>query len=189
MPDRKPTIRAVVTDPTAQSHFQFGHHPKRHMIVSVMLALCVAGATTACGSESHQEGRMPQSGFTGATTDQATIDEALRFGGIALPTSAKILAVQYDEGIDQSYRLVVEIEPDSLQTLLSGSGFTTPLEPDPGPFMEPIKGFDLKAATTVFSTRDSLAPDGERTSTVFRRVAVDRSQPAKPVVHMWLFTT
>lgn len=132
---------------------------------------------------------MTQSGVTGGTTDQTVIDEALRFGGIVLPTSAKVLGVQHDKGIDQRYRLAIEIDPDSLPMLLSGSRFTTPLEPDTGPFMEPIAGFDLKAATTVSSVDDSLAPDGERTSTVFRRVAVDRSDPAKSVVHMWLFTT
>lgn len=132
---------------------------------------------------------MPQPGSTGVTTDQAMIDEAVRFGGIVLPISAKVLGVQHDKGIDESYRLVIEIDSNSLQTLLSGSGFTTPLEPDPGPFMQPIKGFDLQAATAVSSVNDSLAPDGERTSTVFRHVAVDRSDPAKPVVHMWLFTT
>ena len=55
--------------------------------------------------------------------------------------------------------------------------------------MAPIDGFDLASATAVSSTSDTLAPQGERTSTVFRRVAVNRSDPAKPVVHIWLFTT
>lgn len=132
---------------------------------------------------------MTQSGVTGVTTDQAMIDDAIRFGGVVLPTSAKVLGVQHDKGIDQRYRLAIEINSDSLQSLLSGSGFITPLEPDSGPFMQPIEGFDLKAATAVSSATDSLAPDGERTSTVFRQVAVDSSDPAKPVVHMWLFTT
>ena len=132
---------------------------------------------------------MRHSGSTGVTTDQAVIDEALRFGGIALPPSAKVLGVQYDKGIDQRYRLAIGIDPNSVETLLSGSEFTTPLEPDPGPFMAPVDGFDLTTAITVSSTSDTLAPQGERTSTVFRRVAVDRSDPAEPVVHLWLFTT
>lgn len=132
---------------------------------------------------------MHQSGSTGVTTDQAVIDEALRFGGIALPPSAKVQGVQHDKGIDQRYRLAIGIDSDSVETLLFGSGFTTPLEPDPGPFMAPVDGFDLTTATTVSSTSDTLAPQGERTSTVFRRVAVDRSDPAEPLIHMWLFTT
>ena len=132
---------------------------------------------------------MRQSGSTGVTTDQAAIDEALRFGGITLPPSARVLGVQYDKGIDQRYRLAIGIDPNSVETLLSKSGFTTPLEPDPGPFMAPVDGFDLTTATTVSSTSNTLAPQGERTSTVFRRIAVDRSNPAEPVVHVWLFTT
>ncbi len=132
---------------------------------------------------------MRQSGSIGVTTDPAVIDEALRYGGIALPPSARVLGVQHDKGIDQRYRLAIGIDPNSVETLLSGSGFNTPLEPDPGPFMAPVDGFDLATATTVSSTDDTLAPQGERTSTVFRRVAVDRSDPAQPVVHLWLFTT
>lgn len=159
------------------------------MIIAVMLMLGVAATTTACGTEPGQEDRMRHSGSTGVRTDQAMIDEALRFGGIALPPSARVLGVQYDKGIDQRYRLAIRIDPNSVETLLSRSGFTTPLEPDPGPFMAPVEGFDLTTATTVSSTNDTLAPQGERTSTVFRRVAVDRSNPKEPVVHLWLFTT
>jgi hypothetical protein len=159
------------------------------MIIAVMLTLGVAATTTACGTEPGQEDRMRHSGSTGVTTDQAVIDEALRFGGITLPPSARVLGVQYDKGIDQRYRLAIGIDPNSVETLLSRSGFTTPLEPDPGPFMAPVDGFDLTTATTVSSTSNTLAPQGERSSTVFRRVAVDRSDPAEPVVHVWLFTT
>ena len=132
---------------------------------------------------------MRQSEPTEVTTDHAVIDEALSFGGIVLPPSARVLAVQHDKGIDQRYRLAIGIDPDSVETLLSGSGFVTPLEPDPGPFMASVDGFDLTTATTVSSTSDTLAPQGERTSTVFRRVAVNRSEPMEPVVHLWLFTT
>lgn len=154
-----------------------------------MLTLGVAATPTACTAEPGQEDRMRQPGSTGVTTDQAVIDEAMRFGGIVLPPSARVLGVQHDKGIDQRYRLALRIDPNSVETLLSGSGFTTPLEPDPGPFMAPVDGFDLTTAATVSSTSDMLAPQGERASTVFRRVVVDRSNAAEPVVHLWLFTT
>lgn len=169
--------------------YPFDRHPLRHLVIAAMLVLGIAVTTTACGTESGQEDRMRQSGSTGVTTDQAVIDEALRFGGIVLPPSARVLGVQHDKGIDQRYRLAIGIDPNAVETLLSGSGFTTPLAPDPGPFMAPADGFDLTTATAVSSTNDTLAPQGDRTSTVFRRVAVDRSNPAKPVVHLWLFTT
>ncbi len=159
------------------------------MIISVMLTLGVVATITACGTEPGQEDRMRPSEPTEVTTDHAVIDEALSFGGIVLPPSARVLAVQHDKGIDQRYRLAIGIDPDSVETLLSGSGFVTPLEPDPGPFMASVDGFDLTTATTVSSTSDTLAPQGERTSTVFRRVAVNRSEPMEPVVHLWLFTT
>ncbi len=132
---------------------------------------------------------MRQPGSTEVTTDPATIEEALRFGGIALPPSARVLGVQHDKGIDQRYRLAIGIDPQSVEALLSESRFTTPPEPDPGPFMAPVDGFDLAASTTVSSISDTLAPQGERTSTVFRRVAIDRRDPAEPIVHLWLFTT
>ncbi len=132
---------------------------------------------------------MSQPGSTQVTTDQATTDEALQFGGIVLPPSAKILGVQLDKGIDELYRLAIEANPDDVQELLSRSGFNAPLAPDSGPFMEPVTGFDLKAATVVFSTEDSLPPDDARRNTVFRRVAVDRSNPTKSMVYLWLFTT
>lgn len=132
---------------------------------------------------------MSHSGVTGATTDSATITEALQFGGIVLPPSVQVLGVQHDKGIDQRYRLAIAAVPDSVDVLLSESGFIAPLEADPGPFMAPVDGFDLTSATAVSATSDTLAPQGERTSTVFRRVAVDRSDPTKPIVHLWLFTT
>lgn len=68
---------------------------------------------------------MRQSGSTGVTTDQAVTDEALRFGGIVLPPSARVLGVQHDKGIDQRYRLAIGINPNAVETLLSGSRFTT----------------------------------------------------------------
>lgn len=166
-----------------------GRHLLLHMIIVIMLTFGIMATTTACGTKPGQEDRMGQSGSTGVTADQAVIDEALGFGAIALPPSAIVLGVQYDKGIDQRYRLAIGIDPDSVETLLSGSGFTAPLEPDPGPFMAPIDGFDLKTATNVSSISDTLVPQSKRTSTVFRRVAVDRSDPAEPVVHVWLFTT
>lgn len=132
---------------------------------------------------------MPQSDPTGVTTDPATVDEALRFGGIVLPPSAQVLGVEHEKGIDELYLIAIAIDPDAVEELLSGSGLTAALEAGPGTVMAPVDGLDLETATDVSSTRDTLAPEGERTSTVFRRVAVDRSDPATPVVHLWLFTT
>lgn len=95
---------------------------------------------------------MPHSGSTGATTDPVVIEEALRFGALVLPAAARVLGVQPDDATAQRYRLAIGIDLNSVQTLLSGSGFNTPPEPDPGPFPMPIDGFDLTTATAVSAT-------------------------------------
>jgi hypothetical protein len=115
------------------------------------------------------------------------VGEALRFGGIVAPASARVLGVQYESGIDQLYRIA--IDPDSIPSLLSASRFTPPLETGSRPSMRPVDGFGLGPATAVSSASDTLAPEGDRKNTIERQVAVDRSDPAKPLVHLWLFTT
>jgi hypothetical protein len=129
---------------------------------------------------------MPQRGSTGTTVDPT---EALNFGGIVLPPSAKVLGVEGDKGIDQIYRLAVEVDPGSVDTLLSGSKFTTPLEKGRRVSMTPVQGFDPDNGTDIASAQDSLPPEGERKQTVFREILVDRTNPAQPIVHLWLFTT
>jgi len=181
---QKPTNNILAYDARVPSD----RHLLRRRIIAAVLILGVA-AITACGTEPGREDRMRQPGSTEVTTDPAAIEEALQFGGIVLPPSARVLGVQHDKGIDQRYRLAIGIDPQSVEALLSGSGFATPLEPDPGPFMAPVDGFGLTTSATVSSTSDTLAPQGERTRTVFRRMALDRSDPAEPVVHLWLFTT
>ena len=166
-----------------------GRHSRHRVVIVIMLAICVASAATACGSEGRQESGRSQSDSSRVTTDKATIEETLQFGGIVLPASAKILGVQLDKGIDQSYRLAIELGPHAVQTLLSESGFSVPLEPDSGPFMQPLAGFDLEAATVVRSAQDSLSPGDGRSNTIFRRVVVDQSNPTTSVMHVWLFTT
>ncbi|WP_134046367.1 hypothetical protein [Amycolatopsis arida] len=124
-----------------------------------------------------------------ATTDEATAAEAMRFGGLVLPDSARVLGVRHTGGLDRLYTLAVGLPPADVGELLERSGVTEPLTPDPGPFMTPIDGFDLGQAQSVETTEDVLPPSGDRKSQVFRRIAVDRSDPVWVVVHIWLFTT
>jgi hypothetical protein len=155
--------------------------------VSVILAL----ALTACGSDvPSQENRMPPHGPSDtATNDNSLATEALSFGGIVLPPSAKVLAVDTDRGIDQIYRLAVEVDPGSIDTLLSGSTFTSPLEQGRKVFMPALQGFDPDNGSDIASAQDRLPPQGQRKNYVAREILVDRTNPAKPVVHLWLFTT
>jgi hypothetical protein len=150
----------------------------------VLLALATL-LLAACSPTPNREDRMSPS----PTTDQATTAEALRFGGIAAPPSAKVLGVQHDRGIDERYRVVMSVSPGDVTALLSGSGFTAKPQPDSPPYQASVDGHDLSEATSVESVEDSLPPGDGRTRTVFRQVSIDRTDPAKPLVHLWLFTT
>ena len=131
---------------------------------------------------------MTRQPTTQSSPDPETVTTALQFGGITLPSSATVLAVAHDSGIDERYRLVAKLTAADLQRFLTESGFTTPLSASGGPFQDPIDGYDLPA-TGVESASDSLAPADGRTSTVFRELAVDRRNVDQPVVHLWLYTT
>jgi hypothetical protein len=147
--------------------------------------LTVACSATPDGGEN----RMPRQPAEQVTTDPAVVAAALEFGGIVLPASASVLGVQYDRGVDERYRVVIRVAADGVSELLSGSGFVGPLVPDAGPFQASVDGFDLATTTAVESATDSVPPGADRPGTVFRELAVDRSTPAEPVVHLWLFTT
>jgi hypothetical protein len=151
-----------------------------------MLALGIV--TGACGSSPGQEDRMSPSSTFNATTE-ATIAEALTFGGIILPPSAKVLGVDRSKGMDQRFTLAVETDPASVDALLSGSKFTAPLQPGRKVFMPSIQGFNPDNGTDIASAQDRLPPEGDRTHTVTREILVDRTNATKPVVHLWLFTT
>ena len=116
-------------------------------------------------------------------------DEALKFGGIVATPSIEVLGVQHDAGIDQRYQVVLAVSPAQVGKLLSESSFTASLVPDLGPFDATVDGFDLSKATDVVSAEDSLPPAGDRQQTVFRHIVVDRTDPAKSIVHLTLFST
>lgn len=150
----------------------------RTLLTALIAALLMAGCTTA---PDRENGMPPQS---------PSADEAQKFGGIVPPASAKVLGVAHDAGIDERYRLVLGMPPGDVANLLSASGFTAPLVPDAGPYNDDfVTGFDLSKASDVVATEDSLGPSGGRKQTVFRKVLVDRTDPASSVVHLWLFTT
>ncbi len=118
-----------------------------------------------------------------------SIDVALELGGIVAPPSAEVLGVAHDAGIDDQYRFALGLPPGDVAVLMAESGFTTPLTPDAGPYNDVVDGFDLSTATDVVATEDRLEPEADRTQTVYRKVVVDRSDPARSVAHFWVFTT
>ena len=53
--------------------------------------------------------------------------------------------------------------------------------------MSPVAGFDPDNGTDIASAQDRWTLEGA--TPVSREVLVDLSDPQKPVVHWWLFTT
>jgi hypothetical protein len=150
----------------------------RTLLPALIAALLMAG----CSSTPEQENRMPPA--------SPSAEDALKFGGIALPASAKVLGVTYEAGIDERYRVTISVPPGDVPALLSASKFSTALMPDPGPYTkDPLDGFDLTKATDVVAADDTLPPEGDRKQTVVRQVVVDRTDPANSIVHLWMFTT
>jgi hypothetical protein len=163
-----------------------GRGRSTHATVAALLALAV----TACGSGSPQEDRLPNDRPSETTTTNSDLAaQAMAFGGIVLPPSAKVLAATETKAIDQLYTLAIEIGPNSTDTFLSGSKFTTPLTPGRKVFMPPALGFDPNNSSDIASAQDRLLPEGQRTHAVTREILIDRGNPAKPIVHLWLFTT
>jgi hypothetical protein len=147
------------------------------------------GGLVACAAGGDKEDRVSERGTTGSFTESGKIQEALRFGDVVLPPSARVLGVREESGQDKLFVLAIALEPGEVDDLLAGSGFTTQLRPGERVFMPPVEGFDPNSGTDIASGEDRLAVGGERTQGVNRTILVNRSDPAAPIVHMWLFTT
>lgn len=157
---------------------------------AVALTVCAGtGGMTACSPVFDKENRVSERGTAGASTEPAAVQEALRFGEVVLPPSAKVLGVREEGGQDKLFVLAIALAAGEIDDLLSGSGFTAQLRPGERVFMPPVEGFDPNSGADIASGEDRLPADGERTHGVDRTVLVNRSDPAAPIVHMWLFTT
>lgn len=149
------------------------------------IVLTLALAIIACSANPEPKVHVPPASVDGPLTA-----EALSFGEIVLPLSARVLAVNADRGINRSYRLAIEVPPDSVATLLSGSNFTEPLLPGRRMLMPALSGFDPPIAADVESAQDRLpVEEGRRANGVTREVLVEQIDPARSVVHFWLFVT
>ena len=149
----------------------------------------MGAGVVACSAGVGENDRVFARGTTSEHVQTVTIQQALRFGGIVLPPSAKVLGARDENGQDQLYVLAIVLEPDEIDVLLSDSGFTARLRAGERVFMQPVEGFELGSGTDVASGDDRLPAGRERAHGVNRTVLVDRSDPTAPVVHLWLFTT
>ena len=159
-------------------------------VVALVLAVGVgAGGLAACSAGGDKEDGLSERGTTGANSEHATLQEALRFGDVVLPPSAKVLGVREESGQDELFVLAIKLAPNEIDDLLSGSGFTTQLRPGERVFMQPVEGLDPNAGSDIASAEDRLPAGGNRAQGVNRTILVNRSDPAAPIVHVWLFTT
>ncbi len=145
-------------------------------MLRVTLVVLLLAAAVGCGVTQPEP-----------TSSQAVAADALAFGGIVLPPSAEVLGARGDKGIDQLYVLAISVDRSGVDALLTGSQFTTPLQPGRRVRMSPLDGFDPDNGTDIASAQDRRPVDGG--PAVSREVLVDLSDPQKPVVHWWVFTT
>ncbi|MFI6027177.1 hypothetical protein [Amycolatopsis magusensis] len=124
-----------------------------------------------------------------STPAAEALESALDFGGIVLPPGAEVLGVLDQRGIDQLYALAVALGPDTVDGLLRASGFGAELEPGRQVFLPPVPGFDPDRGTDIASAQDALPAGRLRPARVTREVLVDRGEPARPVAHLWFYTT
>lgn len=123
-----------------------------------------------------------------SSTDVAAPDEALAFAEIVLPPDATVLAADRQDGQDTLHRLVIDAGPQGAEGLLAASGFTAALRPGTV-FIPPVPGFPAPAGPDARHAQDRRPPSATRDVAVFRDVAVDTSDPARVLVHVWAYAT
>lgn len=157
----------------------------RQLVTSVLAAAALTTAVTACDPSSRREERIDPE----PTTEQALVDEALRFGGIVLPPSATVLGVARSRGLDTLYTLAVEVDSGEVDQMLAESQFTPPLQQGYPVHMDPAVDIAIGSGPDIESAQHRLPPADGRTVSVVRKVLVDHSDPERTVVHLWLFDT
>src|SRR5690606_10936831 len=150
-------------------------------VAALALATVMAGALVACGFGPGREG--------GAKPDEERVEEALEFGRIVLPSSAVILGIEIDDGLDTLHLLAIRREPGGVDRMLSDSRFTADLEPGRLDSMPTVAGVELGDVDRIASAQDTIRSGGGAGLWAHREVLVDRTDPEAPVVHLWLFTT
>ncbi|KAA5831284.1 hypothetical protein ABT337_00860 [Saccharopolyspora hirsuta] len=141
----------------------------------MLLIVLLVGAvvTSGCGT---QDRSAPPSA-----------EEALAFSGVVVPPGAEVLGVDASRGIDSFCKLAIAVDGGAVERLLADSQFRAALEPGREVSYEPVPQAPVGA--DIASASDQLPPGPGRPSAVFREFLVDRSDPARAVVHVWAFTT
>lgn len=148
--------------------------------------MALLGGCGGTGPGDRPSGRTSPCGHVPVDDADATGD-ALRSSGIVLPPGAELLGIEHECGVDELWILAIAVGGEHVDGLLRGSGFREQLEPGRQVFMPPVSGHEPSGTADVASAQDSFrGDDGAR---IVREVLVDRSDPDRPVVHVWAFTT
>lgn len=155
--------------------------------IACVLACCGLGALGACNSLLTAVNEPAGRDLNATTTDPAVVEEAMAFGGIVLPPSATVLGVRIDRGgPDTIVVAALQMPAADVDELLIESRFTVPLVPGRSVGMPALLGYDPDNSPDSASADDSLPPVDGRSYTVNRTVSVDRADPARPIVHLWM---
>ncbi|MER5394942.1 hypothetical protein [Saccharopolyspora sp. NPDC002686] len=127
------------------------------------------------------------SGCSGSGEAEPSVDEALAFTGLVVPQGSEVVAFDAEHGIDSRYRLAVAVNADAVDRLLADSQFSAPLEQGRAAIQAPLP--QVSIGTDIASATDELPPGPGRPTEAHRELLLDRSNPARPVIHVWAFTT
>ena len=152
-------------------------------------ALLVVGIATGTGTGTdHEAGdRIEPRGEDHVIEDPSdeAVAAAVAAGELVLPEGADVRALSSDDDRGWRHRLVVELAPGGEQAFLAASGFAVPLRPVTGLTFATVDGYEPPTDRQLLYGQDSLG--GSATPVAYREVAVDRSDPARTIVHVFLW--
>ncbi|MGW1679340.1 hypothetical protein [Saccharopolyspora sp. NPDC002376] len=127
------------------------------------------------------------SGCSGSGESEPSAEEVLAFTGLVVPPGSEVVAFDAEHGIDSRYRLAVAVDPGAVDRLLADSQFNVPLEQGRAATQDPLPQTSI--GTDLASATDELPAGPGRPNEAHRELLLDRSNPDRPVVHVWAFTT
>ncbi|GAA2773121.1 hypothetical protein [Saccharopolyspora taberi] len=113
--------------------------------------------------------------------DPEVVAEAAQLTGVRVPPGAEVLGAQCERGQDVMCKIAVAVGPGDVEALLGASGVVVALEPGRAVSLPPVDGVAVGA--------DVASAQEEVGTGAFREILVDRSDPARSVLHVWGYTT
>lgn len=153
------------------------------MVGAVLLSSLVGGCTGSSASGPRSAGGSRSS--SEQTNQQQVADIALKTAKLRLPAGAKVVAADVENGIDQLFRVSLELPADAVDPMLREADFAA-LQPGVST-MAPLPGAPKPDPQATSAGQDRIT--GGSGGTWYREVQVDRSDPTLARVQLWVFTT